>query len=70
MGVIRAANERDEAAELLGEREEHLVLVVDGLGQEGDELGSGSFHAEGEGNRREFFYRVEAELLEETVVLR
>lgn len=53
MGVLAAANELAKLAELLGQGEQDLVLVVELVLEEGDELLARALRAEGEGDRRQ-----------------
>ena len=39
MNYLLPAHQRGEGAELLGQRQEHLVLIVNRVRQEGDQLG-------------------------------
>ena len=43
-GSHLAAHKGSEGAELLGEGQEHLVLIVDGVCQEGDQLAPGALN--------------------------
>ena len=43
-GSHLAAHQGSEGAELLGEGQEHLVLIVDGVCQEGDQLTPGALN--------------------------
>jgi len=60
--VVGAADQRRELAELLGEGEQHLVLVVDGLREEGHELGARALRAQRQRDRRQLFDAVQAQL--------
>lgn len=53
MGIFATANVLAERAELLGEREEDLILVVELVLEERDELLARPLGPEGEGDRRE-----------------
>jgi hypothetical protein len=59
VSVLGPADQGDEGAQLLGEGQQHLVLVVDGLGQEGDQLGPRALHAQRQGYRRQLLDGVE-----------
>ena len=39
MNELGTSDERGESSQLLGQSQKHLVLVVDGVRQEGDQLG-------------------------------
>lgn len=61
-GVLGPTDETRELAELFGQGQQDLILVVDGLCEEGNEFGAGALLAQRQGDRGQFLDRVEAQL--------
>ena len=63
---LSASDEGRERAQLLGEGQQHLVLVVDGVGQERDQLGPGTLDSQGHSDGRQLLDGVQAKLSKKT----
>ena len=62
MNELGTSDERGESSQLLGQSQKHLVLVVDGVRQEGNELGASPLDSEGKRNGRQLLDGVQAKL--------
>ncbi len=63
---LGSSHEGRERAQLLGEGQQHLILVVDGVGQEWDQLGPGALHTQCQSNGGELLDGVQAKLSKKT----
>lgn len=58
MSVLGPTHQLGELAELFGQSHQHLVVIVERVGQEWNQLGASTLHAQRQRNRREFADRV------------
>lgn len=63
--VLGASHQGGEGSQLLRQRQEDLILIVDGVCQEGQKLAAGPLHPEGQGDGGQLLDAVEAELTRE-----
>lgn len=67
--IFRAANEGSEGSQLVCEGQQHLVLIVDGVGEDGDEFAVGPLHAQRQGDGAQLLDGVEPQLWTQHTVL-
>ena len=60
--VLLPAHQRSEGAQLLRQRQQHLVLVIDGVGEEGDQLGPRPLNPQRQGDGGELLDGVQPQL--------
>ena len=62
MNVILTSNQWGEGAQLLGQGQQDFILVVDGVSQKWDQFGTSAFDSQGQGDGRQLFDGIQAEL--------